>query len=164
MTSRIAGIAPLIAAVELKAVRLISSHVKRIEVLPDTSKRQAEIQIDCRAKARRQEEGFVVAAEIAVSVRPKDEQDKSWVTVEARFDLEYGLPKGMKPTPRELKLFAETNGIFNAWPYWREFVQSTSSRMNVPQIVLPPYRLKGVDCPPVNGTAKGTGDGSAGES
>lgn len=38
--------------------------------------------------------------------------------------------------------FGVHNAPFNVWPYWREVAQSACSRMGLPRIVLPPYRLK----------------------
>ncbi len=37
--------------------------------------------------------------------------------------------------------FGQHNVPFNVWPYWREVVQSAASRMGLPRIVLPPFRL-----------------------
>jgi len=37
--------------------------------------------------------------------------------------------------------FAETNGLYNAWPYWREFVQNTAARMSLPGLTVPVLRL-----------------------
>jgi len=45
--------------------------------------------------------------------------------------------------------FARTNGIYNAWPYWREFVQNMIARMNLPPLVIPVFRLFG-QAPPFN--------------
>jgi hypothetical protein len=33
--------------------------------------------------------------------------------------------------------FANFNATFNAWPYWREFVQSMTGRMGLPSVVIP---------------------------
>ena len=41
-----------------------------------------------------------------------------------------------------LELFAQANGTFNLWPYWREFVQSTSTRMGLPALTVPSYRIE----------------------
>jgi preprotein translocase subunit SecB len=29
------------------------------------------------------------------------------------------------------------NGIYNIWPYWREYVQTTTSRLGLPPLTLP---------------------------
>jgi hypothetical protein len=57
------------------------------------------------------------------------------------FELIYFLPDVIKPTPREITAFCRTNAMLNSWPYWREFVQNTSVRMNMPPLTLPLFRL-----------------------
>ena len=37
--------------------------------------------------------------------------------------------------------FASYNGTFNAWPYWREFVNNMASRMQLPPLTLQAYRF-----------------------
>jgi len=37
--------------------------------------------------------------------------------------------------------FARVNAPFNAWPYWREFVQSAFCRLNLPVSPLPLFRV-----------------------
>lgn len=63
------------------------------------------------------------------------------VSIKARFELKYSIPGDLVPTQEELGAFAEVNGVFNAWPYWREFIQSTISRMNLPPVILPLFRI-----------------------
>ena len=33
--------------------------------------------------------------------------------------------------------FGKMNGIHNVWPYWREYVQSVSTRAGMPPVTLP---------------------------
>ena len=37
--------------------------------------------------------------------------------------------------------FAKQNAGYHVWPYWREYVQSVCSRMQLPQVVMPMFRL-----------------------
>ena len=37
----------------------------------------------------------------------------------------------------DLQAFAQFNATFNAWPYWREFVQSMTGRMGLPVVTVP---------------------------
>lgn len=37
----------------------------------------------------------------------------------------------------DVKAFADFNSTFNAWPYWREFVQSMTARMGLPSVIIP---------------------------
>lgn len=65
--------------------------------------------------------------------------------ISASFHLVYELPSELKPDRSEILAFAQTNAVYNAWPYWREFVQSMTSRMNVPPLTLPLLRIGTID-------------------
>lgn len=55
------------------------------------------------------------------------------------FNVKAGPPEALR---EELfTAFANVNGIFNAWPYIRELVQTTATRMGLPPLVLPVYRV-----------------------
>jgi hypothetical protein len=41
-----------------------------------------------------------------------------------------------------LGAFCQHNVGFHVWPYWREFVQSICSRMSLPPIPIPMYKIK----------------------
>lgn len=55
----------------------------------------------------------------------------------AAFDLTYDLTSSEGLRYAELQEFARVNAVFNAWPYWRELVHSTTRRMGftVPLVV-----------------------------
>jgi hypothetical protein len=40
-----------------------------------------------------------------------------------------------------LDSFARINGIFNAWPYWRERVHGITNDMGLPKLVVPVFRV-----------------------
>lgn len=63
------------------------------------------------------------------------------VRMASTFELIYSLPDVIKPTPNEINAFCKTNAMLNSWPYWREFVQNTIVRMNLPPLTLPLFRL-----------------------
>lgn len=63
--------------------------------------------------------------------------DKSPVYILAMFDVAYSLQGDGEPSSAELDAFGELNGMYNTWPYWREFTQSTLCRMGLPPYTLP---------------------------
>jgi hypothetical protein len=63
------------------------------------------------------------------------------VEIRSRFVLVYGLSSYDGLSDENLSAFAQTSGVFSAWPYWREFVHSASMRLSIPPIVLPTYRI-----------------------
>ena len=72
----------------------------------------------------------------APSPMAKKRDGEEAVLVSAVFHVIYKLTT--TGLPNELvEQFGKINGIFNAWPYWRELLQSTLQRMGLPPIVLP---------------------------
>jgi preprotein translocase subunit SecB len=63
--------------------------------------------------------------------------DGSDATVEAQFSILYGVADLDSHGNDQLLAFAKTNGAFNAWPYWREFVQSMSARIGMKPVFVP---------------------------
>jgi hypothetical protein len=61
----------------------------------------------------------------------------------AVFELQYLIPEGTECSEETLGRFAANNGVFNAWPYCREFIQQASVRAGVPPIVIPAFRVPG---------------------
>jgi hypothetical protein len=64
------------------------------------------------------------------------------LSIKASFMLSYSVSSLDGIDDEHLKAFAATNGVFNAWPYWRELVQSTTCRMGlVKPVIVPVFRL-----------------------
>jgi hypothetical protein len=63
------------------------------------------------------------------------------VTILAEFDVCYYANKEM--SDEECSAFSENNVGYHAWPYWREYVQSTCQRIGmVPSFPVPVYILE----------------------
>jgi hypothetical protein len=60
--------------------------------------------------------------------------------VNSVIELRYRLPADFTGPEETLEGFAQTNGIFHAWPYARELVTNTISRMRLPAITLPLFK------------------------
>lgn len=58
----------------------------------------------------------------------------------ATFLLMYVLRRDESIDPECFVHFANLNGPYNAWPYWREFVQSAANRAGLPGVVIPLFR------------------------
>jgi preprotein translocase subunit SecB len=63
------------------------------------------------------------------------------IHIQATFGLLYAISSMDGINESNLNAFAITNGVYNAWPYWREYVQSSTARMGVPPIVLSVFRF-----------------------
>ena len=58
--------------------------------------------------------------------------------------ISYQNSSDIKFTQDQLVAFGALNGVFNAWPYCREFVQSMSTRMGLPALTIPVHRPNAV--------------------
>lgn len=65
--------------------------------------------------------------------------------VETDFLLTYVEKPGANLDKESLSLFAKHNVPFNVWPYWREIVHASFSRMGLPRVVLPLYRMRAME-------------------
>ena len=130
----------VIAAVSLMDVRLVELHAK-------TTIRSDEVTEDMRpvfrhwatAPAGLKDGLFFVRANL--DVRIENESKPSVAVVKIQYELEYRVPEDFRASRADLTAFAKVNGVFNAWPYFREIVQTATLRMDLPPVVLPVYRV-----------------------
>ncbi|MBD8872881.1 hypothetical protein [Rhodanobacter sp. DHB23] len=73
------------------------------------------------------------------------------LSLEASYLLTYLLNPEATLEEDCFKHFAEVNGPYNAWPYWRELVQSVTGRVGLPGFVVPVFRPASVE---VEGSTK----------
>ncbi len=64
-------------------------------------------------------------------------EDDPELRIEAEFRVDYRHDTSVPLVESILNAFSRLNGVYNSWPYWREFVQSTVGRMALPPLVLP---------------------------
>ena len=144
MSKAVDGLRELIAEVEIEDVRLVEAKVET-KVRSPSNAGAVDLLVNRTAEiSEHQEENgtFFVVATMRAQLVPEQAEEEPLVSIETRFELQYRLPKGFHVDPQTLTAFAETNGIYNAWPYWREFVQSMFVRMGLPPLVLPLLRAR----------------------
>ncbi|MCL4784814.1 MAG: hypothetical protein KJZ70_17405 [Bryobacterales bacterium] len=61
--------------------------------------------------------------------------------VEASFETDYSLRHGYVPPDEAVCAFKDGNAIFNVWPYFRELLQSVTTRMGHPALTAPFLKL-----------------------
>jgi hypothetical protein len=68
---------------------------------------------------------------------------KPHIVMTCSYLIEYGLDSAPPSENRNelLQAFAKVNGVYNAWPYLRESLQTTCARMSVPPPLLPIFRV-----------------------
>ena len=73
----------------------------------------------------------------------KDEEPNVLLEIKATFNAVYKSEDELDQDV--LSAFAEENVGFHVWPYWRELVQSSCARINIPPLTIPMYKCKSAD-------------------
>lgn len=60
--------------------------------------------------------------------------------IEALFVVQYHVPSFEGLSRANIDAFGKLNGVYNVWPYWREYVQSVAVRMGLPPLTVPVFR------------------------
>ncbi len=131
-------------------------QIEKISLIEFSAMRQPEIEASAVAIKH-------AAPEVAAQF---DGQNKR-ITVKAKFGIEGADSHGAEPrtilrihacflaiyalepsdsgalTPEQTDAFGKVNGLFNVWPYWRELVQSVTTRMALPPLTLPVLHVTG---------------------
>ena len=85
---------------------------------------------------------FVLPTFILKVTQERESDTASVLSVTATFAIFYTIDSFDGLTNVDLEAFSITNGVYNAWPYWREFAQSTTARMGLESpITLPVFRV-----------------------
>jgi hypothetical protein len=61
--------------------------------------------------------------------------NKPFLTIKAKFKV--ALSSKIEVNEEFIKIYSDISLDLNTWPYFREFVYSTSSRMDLPPLTLP---------------------------
>lgn len=69
------------------------------------------------------------------------EDESPDLVIEAELELIYTLRDGPELSEHDVEQFAHANGTLHAWPYWREFAQSSSQRLGVPPLLVGVFKL-----------------------
>lgn len=131
----------LIRNIELNGIKLAETECKNF---PRELGESGEINVQLKWSAKavlRSAEAFSVLAEIEALLTPSS-GEADGARIWARFELRYSLRAKTDLNEGLLEEFAKTNGVFNAWSYWREFVQGMLLRMELPPVILPLYRMQ----------------------
>lgn len=146
----------LIAVVQLEEVRLVETTAKAgVRSREEAGKIAISAVHSARAPQGIRDGVFYVITSLEVRIDSSDaEQKRPPLALKVEYELKYRVPPDFKATKAEISSFAKVNGVYNAWPYFREYVQTTVQRMNLPPVILPVYRIPP---PPKNPATASTG-------
>lgn len=132
--------------VELMQVRLASMRFD--SSFGDDPPGEFEMKQFMTHRFAREEEGdgllAIVGYRLALEA-PEEQQAQPGrpdVEIEAHFQAFYRVKDLTGLTDVDFDCFAELNGTLNTYPYWRELVQSMTSRAGLGGIVMPVWRAQ----------------------
>lgn len=155
--------AELIQSIKIKGIRLtaIESHTL---ISSPADAGDVEMELTTEGKAcPRIGDSFGVNASVSLAIVGTNgniEGQEPFVRIAAEFHLDYVLPEDVEATEEELDTFARVNGVFNAWPYFREVIQATLARMALPAVTIPVFRMPRCACETVEEESASSGSDS----
>lgn len=63
-----------------------------------------------------------------------EEEPEVLLEIAGNFSANYLIDQDAPPSKEAILVFVEQNGLLHVWPYWREYVQSSCSRIGIPPI------------------------------
>jgi hypothetical protein len=80
--------------------------------------------------------------EAAPGQDPEEPAPQPTLWLAATYLAIYELPSADERDQTALQYFAQLNGTYNIWPYWRELVQTVTGRVGLASYVVPVLRLQ----------------------
>lgn len=154
-------ISELIGLVQIENVRVVEASL-RTSIRPSDEPGQLEAKVGRNARlVQFPEDGaFIIRVDFTFNAHREDDKERddkkqktsanAAIAVAVSFEVTYRIPSNVSAPEDALNEFAQLNGIFNTWPYFREFVHAALARMGLPPFILPVYRL----APPKRAAAK----------
>jgi preprotein translocase subunit SecB len=127
--------------IEIESIRLLSASASQQPQVVTEKPPDIEMEVAAQAAMNPQQQKIAVRAKFTLIGRyPGQTQEPPPLLIVAEFELVYALATLEGLGEAHFRAFGEINGVYNAWPYWREFVQSTLVRMGLPSLTIPVYR------------------------
>ena len=126
--------------VQLQDVRLVSSKCDQTPGAA-SGKKTYDINYSTEVQEDRKSGYIVVIAKFHFEAFIESKTSQPVIMIDASFLLSYKIENFEGLTQKGFERFANLNGIYNAWPYWREFVQNTIVRMGLPSLSIPVFRI-----------------------
>jgi len=120
--------------VQLVSISLVEMDAHRRGVKSSSLPEKGECKVESQAKLHGQR--LIVAIKISLDVRYNQKDESPAIHVRAAFVLEYSS-SGVRMPADVMGQFARTTAHLNVWPFWRELVQSTTTRMGLPAVPVP---------------------------
>jgi len=125
----------------LKSVDLVSIRFSKYNVKSNKKNIESEMNIDVKYKTSYEIEpnDTMATATIAYTLKAYKKFKKNFV-LQIECVMEVVLESRSSFNEDFLDIYLDVNLNYNAWPYFREFVQDTAQRIGIPPLTLPFYK------------------------
>ena len=133
----------IVSVVQIESVRLCEAHF-RSAVHPSESADVINVKTTTEAAVVKEPgdgSSLRVETTFTMEVRGASDEEELQAEIRGRFELSYEIPDDESFSSEVLEAFGHVNAVFNAWPYWRELVQTSLARMSMPPLTMPVFRL-----------------------
>ena len=101
--------------------------------------------IEAEGRLNEEHKSLFISAEIKLyGTYEGQEGDDTGVEITAQYGAHYTVDSRINLPEKFVKFFARTVSMLHIWPYWREYVQSTTGRMGLPPLTVPLYKAADV--------------------
>lgn len=129
----------------IRQVQLVDCEAKQ-SLREGKLPRQTKIQIQCSSAYDDEKKTVVVDLDFTLVAHYKDSSpDDTPLQIRAKYQLIYMTKKAEKFTPEQLGGFTQLSATSDVWPYWREFIQSMTTRMGLPPLTVPLFSSSSVE-------------------
>ena len=152
-TNDVMAAAPVSDQVQIHDVALVAVTA---EFVPSDISSPGVISTDFRTEALLDSAKNILVVKVLFSLQAhhQDAPKVNFLSLDTTFRLVYTVDSGQDITQEQVDAFGQANAVFNAWPYWREYVQSTTVRMGLPPLVLPVFRIARPKADPTAATGR----------
>lgn len=131
-------IQPLLAQLELHEVRLLeSSSFLKLDI---DEFNIASLKQNIYIEFRRHQEKSKIAFVFHLKLTGNSNVDDVIFSITAKYGAIYTSKTEVHFADEKVTKFSQIVGLNVIWPYWREFVQTITSRMSIPPLSLPLIR------------------------
>lgn len=126
--------------VNIVNVELVHAHFDRRDDGPIPRTAAGELEPEILVDVEWERDGDTLGCLIRFGAECDDGQPLPF-RLFAFFRLTYSIDDPDSIADADLNQFAHWNALFNAWPYWREYLTSTLNRSGLPRLILPVMRM-----------------------
>ena len=135
-----ADLSKLVSVIQIEGVRLCEGSCRSF-VRPSDSEEDLKVKVAYSTAVTRQDNSLLVKADFNLKGHTDTDEERLLVEMRCVFELSYQLSSDKDFSTEELDEFGRVNAVFNAWPYWREYVQTSLARMSMPIVTVPVFRV-----------------------